>query len=104
MSPKGKKRVQNVSSPAVKLAGDLLKLSEKCNRFLAVKYDSANVRVQVNAARESLSAAAALAQELPETWKPGKPKKALTEAQIVKLKAKAAKLAEQIAEAEAAQA
>ena len=102
--PKGKKRVQVQMSPAVKFAADLLKQAEKCNRFLAVKYDSANVRAQVNAARESLSAAAALAQELPETWKPGKPKKPMTEAQIAKLKAKAVKLAAQIAEAEAVQA
>jgi len=99
--PKGKRRIQVVMTPATKLAADLNKLAEKINKFLAPKYDSASIRQYLNDARGQIGMAATQAGQLPETWKPGKAKKPLTTAQLTKLKERAAKLAEKIAEAEA---
>jgi hypothetical protein len=92
-----KKKVHIEMTPAVKLAADLLKLADKCNRYLAPKYDSAGLRAPLNAARESLSAAASLAQSLPEGWKSGKP---LSVAQIEKKKKLLAKLKAELAAVE----
>lgn len=98
--PKGRKKVQVVMNPATKLSATIMKFSERINKLLAPKYDSANIRTYLNDAREQLSAAAMQVQQLPESWKPGRGRKQLSPEQIKKLKDKAAKLLEKVAEAE----
>jgi hypothetical protein len=88
-------------TPAVKFAADLNRLAERINRYLATKYDSANVRSYLNDARSQIGMAAAAVGQLPETWKAGRAKKVLSPDAIKKMKEKAAKLLERAAEAEA---
>lgn len=98
-----KKKVHVEMSPATKFSTDLMKLAERINKYLNPKYDSANVRGYLNDARSQITMAATTVGQLAETWKPGRAKKPLSAEQLKKLEAKAAKLAEQIAEAKAAQ-
>ena len=99
--PKGKRRIQVQMTAAIKFSADLNKIAERINRYLAPKYDSANVRAYLNDARSQIGMAAAAVGQLPETWKAGRAKKTLTPEAIKKMKEKAAKLLERAAEAEA---